>query len=50
MRHEKKLGITAACWHPKEHGQIVYCDNNGELGLIDNVIPDNLPQKKVNMN
>ena len=40
MKHPQKQTITAVCWNPKEPQELAYCDSNGCLGLIENVIPE----------
>ncbi len=38
--HEKKLTITALAWNPRGNHELAFCDNEGQLGLMEGVVPD----------
>ncbi|XP_053922789.1 WD repeat and HMG-box DNA-binding protein 1 [Cuculus canorus] len=46
MKHEKRYSIHGLAWHPK-HRQIAYTDNEGNLGLLENIGDGNKPNDKV---
>ncbi|KAI1237476.1 hypothetical protein IHE44_0013550 [Lamprotornis superbus] len=46
MKHEKKYSICGLAWHPK-YKQIAYTDNEGNLGLLENIGDVEKPNDKV---
>lgn len=46
MKHEKKYSICGLAWHPK-YKQIAYTDNEGNLGLLENIGDAEKPNDKV---
>lgn len=46
MKHEKKYSICGLAWHPK-YKQIAYTDNEGNLGLLENIGDVEKPSDKV---
>ena len=38
--HEKKLTITALAWNPKGNHQVSFCDDQGNVGQMEGVVPD----------
>ncbi|XP_013388895.1 WD repeat and HMG-box DNA-binding protein 1-like [Lingula anatina] len=40
VQHDKKLTISALAWNPKGNKEIAFCDNQGNLGVLENVIPE----------
>ncbi|NXY45841.1 WDHD1 protein, partial [Ceuthmochares aereus] len=46
MKHEKRYSIRGLAWHPK-HRQIAYTDNEGNLGLLENIGDEIKPNDKV---
>ncbi|NWR81537.1 WDHD1 protein, partial [Centropus unirufus] len=45
MKHEKSYSICGLAWHPK-YRQIAYTDNEGNLGLLENIGGGNKPNDK----
>ncbi|XP_041351144.1 WD repeat and HMG-box DNA-binding protein 1-like [Gigantopelta aegis] len=34
-KHQKNLPITALAWNPSKNNELAFCDNQGQLGVID---------------
>ncbi|KAL5009063.1 hypothetical protein ScPMuIL_014644 [Solemya velum] len=37
FKHEKSFSITALAWNPKGNREIAFCDNQGQLGLLEEI-------------
>ena len=37
-KHEKNLPICALKWNPKGNHELAYCDTEGQLGVMENVV------------
>ncbi|XP_064600556.1 WD repeat and HMG-box DNA-binding protein 1-like [Liolophura sinensis] len=44
-KHDKNLMITALAWNPKGNNEMAYCDNQGQLGLIEAVVSADAPEQ-----
>ncbi|KAK2174448.1 hypothetical protein NP493_801g02049 [Ridgeia piscesae] len=37
--HEKRLTITALAWNPSGSNELAFCDNHGNLAVMENLLP-----------
>ncbi|XP_046384284.1 WD repeat and HMG-box DNA-binding protein 1 [Ischnura elegans] len=44
--HESGLPMTAMVWNPSGNGELAFCDNQGQLGLFENCIPQSADYSK----
>ncbi|CAH1793164.1 unnamed protein product [Owenia fusiformis] len=38
MQHENKHTICSLAWNPRSTNQIMFCDNHGQMGVVENAI------------
>ncbi|KAI0215234.1 WD repeat and HMG-box DNA-binding protein 1 [Lamellibrachia satsuma] len=47
--HEKRLTITALAWNPNGTNELSFCDNHGNLGVMENLLPSDIDESEVSV-